>query len=126
MWWYVGTFENMRELVLEIIACGEMTIEDNFFIFSTVGDLGAKTLKYSLNLEKQLKKKRELDYIAPTPREVRFDQTTAELQEILKNADIQIENPMIEAQKKLLQHLLTRMSNLDDLKESLKAVFEKE
>ena len=45
-------------------------------------------LKYSLNLEKQLKRKRELDYITPTPREVRFDQTTAKFQEILKNADI--------------------------------------
>ena len=59
----------------------------NFF-FSTVGDLEARTLKYSLKLEKQFKKKRELDHITPTPREVRFDQTIAELQEILKTADI--------------------------------------
>ena len=55
------------------IACGEITVEDEFCIFSIVGDLGARTLKYSLNLEKQLKSKRELDYVAPTPREVRFD-----------------------------------------------------
>ena len=42
----------MRELVCEIITCGEMTIEDEFFIFSIVGDLRARTLKYSLNLER--------------------------------------------------------------------------
>ena len=83
-------------------------------------------LKYSLNLKKQLKRKRELDYVAPTPQEVRFDQTTVELQEILKNADIQIDHLMVEVRKKLLQHLLTGMSNLDDLKESLKAIFERE
>ena len=88
LWQYIGTFENMRKLVCEIIAHGEITVEDEFFIFSTVGDLGARTLKYSLNLEKQLKRKRELDHVTPTPREVRFDQTTAEFQEILKIADI--------------------------------------
>ena len=75
-------------MVCEIIAYGEMTVKDEFFIFSTVGDLGARTLKYSLNLERQLKRKRELDHVAPTPREVRFDQTTVELQEVLKTADI--------------------------------------
>ena len=52
MWQYVGTFENMQELVYEIIACREMIIEDNHFIFSSMEDLGARTLKYSLNLEK--------------------------------------------------------------------------
>ena len=44
----------------------------------------------------------------------------------MKNADIQIENPIVEARKKLLQHLLIGVSNLDDLKESRKAVFERE
>ena len=32
---------------------------------------------------------------------------------------------MVEARKKLLQHLLTGVSNLDDLKENLKAIFER-
>ena len=72
IWRYVGTFENMRKLFCEIIARGEMTIEDEFFIFSKVGDLEARMLKYSLNLERQLKRKRKLDYVAPIPREVRF------------------------------------------------------
>ena len=51
IWRYVGTFENVRELVG--VACGEMIVEDNLFIFFTMGDLGARTLKHSLNLEKQ-------------------------------------------------------------------------
>ena len=48
LWRYVGTFENMRELVCEIIAHREMTIEDEFFIFSTAGDLGARMLNIHL------------------------------------------------------------------------------
>ena len=46
MWWYVGTFENMKELVCEIIAHGEMIVEDNLLIFSIIKDLKARTLKY--------------------------------------------------------------------------------
>ena len=70
LWRYIGTFENIRELVCEIIARGEIIVEDEFFIFSIVGDLGAMMLKYSLNLERQLKRKRELDHVAPTPQEL--------------------------------------------------------
>ena len=33
MWQYVGNFENMRELVCEIIAYREMTVEDDFLFF---------------------------------------------------------------------------------------------
>ena len=63
MWKYIGSFENMKELVCEIVARGELIVEDNLFIFSTIGDLGVRTLKYAFNVKNQLKEKRELDAI---------------------------------------------------------------
>ena len=42
----------MRELVCEIIACGELIVDNNLFIFSTKGDLRARTSKYAFNLKK--------------------------------------------------------------------------
>ena len=38
LWKDMGAYENMREFICEII------VEDNLFVFSIIGDLGAKTL----------------------------------------------------------------------------------
>ena len=52
LWKNAAIHENMRDLISEIVARGDVTVEDNVFVFSTVGELEARTLKYTLTLEK--------------------------------------------------------------------------
>ena len=57
LWKDAIAYENMGDLICEIVARGNITIEGNMFVFSTIGDFEASTLKYVFTLENQLKKK---------------------------------------------------------------------
>ena len=77
-------------------------------------------------MEKQLKNKTNLNQVECTSREVKFEQTTIELQIFLKTVNLLLEHLKVEKRKKVLIELLRENSDFEYLKECLKAIYERE
>ncbi len=83
VWQAAAKYEN-QNLVCEMIMRGDFQLTDFTKIFTSIGHLGARSLLYYFELERQLHNRRQVDMAVESHREIRMQNPSVQLTELIK------------------------------------------
>jgi len=71
-WESAGQFDNMQNLLCEMLVRADLELEDWTLLFYPIADVAARALFYYMTLEKQLRQRRQVDFAFIPVRSIRI------------------------------------------------------
>jgi len=90
IWTTANQYENQQNLLCEVLARGDVVLEDWTFLFYPIADIGTRVFLYYMGLEQQMEQQRQIDLVEQSMRQVAIQDYRRQIDEALEDQSVNL------------------------------------